>query len=90
MPTYAYKCTSCQVRSEAVQSMMDAPLQVCSECGGKLIRLISGGLGISFKGEGFYVNDSVSSVKEGDTTSVSSDQTKSSSDQSSNEETISS
>jgi len=38
--------------------MTDPPLKKCPVCDGKLTRLISGGIGIIFKGSGFYVNDS--------------------------------
>ena len=34
MPTYAYACTSCGHRFDAVQSFSDAALTECPECGG--------------------------------------------------------
>jgi len=58
MPTYEYECRSCSHSFEAFQSMTEAPLSVCPECGGPVRRLIGGGTGIIFKGSGFYVNDS--------------------------------
>ncbi len=42
---------------EYFQSMSDEPLKKCPECNGKVKRLISAGLGIIFKGSGFYVTD---------------------------------
>ena len=57
MPTYDYECTDCGHTFEYFQSMSDDPLSVCPECGGKVKRLIGGGLGIIFKGSGFYVTD---------------------------------
>lgn len=57
MPTYDYECTSCKHRFEAVQSMSDDPLEECPECGKKIRRLIGGGMGIFFKGSGFYSTD---------------------------------
>jgi len=57
MPTYDYKCEKCGKSFEYFQSMSDDPLTVCKECGGSLKRLIGGGLGIIFKGSGFYVTD---------------------------------
>jgi putative FmdB family regulatory protein len=42
---------------EAFQSMSDAPLSTCPECGKSVRRLINGGSGIIFKGSGFYVTD---------------------------------
>ena len=57
MPTYEYACNQCEHQFETMQNMKEDPLTVCSECGGKLRRLISGGTGIIFKGSGFYCND---------------------------------
>jgi len=37
--------------------MNDEPLKTCPECGGELRRIITGGTGIIFKGNGFYVTD---------------------------------
>ncbi len=57
MPTYDYECTECGYTFEHFQAMSEAPLETCPECGGKVRRLIGGGLGIIFKGSGFYVTD---------------------------------
>lgn len=57
MPTYDYKCQSCGYTFEHFQAMSDEPLKTCPECGGELKRLIGGGLGVIFKGSGFYVTD---------------------------------
>jgi predicted nucleic acid-binding Zn ribbon protein len=37
--------------------MSDDPLTECPECKGEMKRLIGGGMGVIFKGTGFYVND---------------------------------
>jgi hypothetical protein len=37
--------------------MVDDPLGACPECGKKVRRLIHGGMGIIFKGSGFYSTD---------------------------------
>ncbi|MBL8967459.1 MAG: zinc ribbon domain-containing protein [Spirochaetaceae bacterium] len=58
MPTYEYECKTCGKTFEAFQSMSDAPLSSCPECGKPIRRLIGGGTGVIFKGSGFYVNDS--------------------------------
>lgn len=58
MPTYDYKCTVCAKQFEVEQRMSDEPLTSCPDCQGKVRRLISGESGISFKGSGFYINDS--------------------------------
>lgn len=58
MPTYEYECGNCGHRLEIFQSMKDAPLKKCPECGkNKLQRLIGTGAGIIFKGSGFYQTD---------------------------------
>ena len=58
MPTYEYACDSCDHHFEAFQSMTEAPLRKCPECGRKHVRrLISGGAGFLFKGSGFYITD---------------------------------
>lgn len=61
MPTYEYECKSCGHAFEAFQSMSDAPLSECPECGKAIRRVINGGTGIIFKGSGFYVTDKGSS-----------------------------
>ncbi len=57
MPTYDYECKDCGHTFEHFQSMSEDPLKICPECGGVLRRLIGGGMGIIFKGSGFYVTD---------------------------------
>jgi len=57
MPTYEYECKSCSHTFEVFQSMSDAPLKDCPECGKEIRRLIFGGTGVIFKGSGFYVTD---------------------------------
>lgn len=57
MPTYDYKCNSCGRTFEYFQSMSEEPLTECQVCKGSLKRLIGGGLGVIFKGSGFYVTD---------------------------------
>jgi putative FmdB family regulatory protein len=57
MPTYEYECTKCGHTFEAFQSMKDEPLSSCPKCRGRIRRLIGGGIGIIFKGSGFYTTD---------------------------------
>ncbi|WP_309065306.1 FmdB family zinc ribbon protein [Microbacterium sp.] len=57
MPTYAYACTSCDHRFDAVQSFTDDALTLCPECGGAL-RKQYGSIGVTFNGSGFYRTDS--------------------------------
>lgn len=62
MPSYDYECKTCGHEFEAFQTMSEEPLTECPSCGEtSLRRLIGGGMGIIFKGSGFYVNDSRSS-----------------------------
>ncbi|EXJ51023.1 MAG: FmdB family transcriptional regulator [Microbacterium sp. 69-7] len=61
MPTYAYACTQCGHRFDAVQSFSDAALTQCPECGGAL-RKQYGTVGVTFNGSGFYRTDSRSST----------------------------
>lgn len=62
MPTYAYACTECGHRFDAVQSFSDAALTECPECAGRLRKVFSS-VGVVFKGSGFYRNDSRNSLK---------------------------
>lgn len=57
MPTYAYACTACGHAFDAVQKFTDAALTECPECGGRL-RKVYTSIGVTFKGSGFYRNDS--------------------------------
>lgn len=57
MPTYEYQCSSCNHQFEAFQSIKDEPLKECPLCHQKVNRLISGGAGVIFKGNGYYCTD---------------------------------
>ncbi len=57
MPTYEYECTKCGHTFEAFQSMSDKPLSRCPKCKSSVRRVIHGGLGVIFKGSGFYSTD---------------------------------
>lgn len=61
MPTYEYRCKDCGEDLEVVQSFQDDPLTECPQCQGRL-RKVFGSIGISFKGSGFYKNDSRASA----------------------------
>jgi len=58
MPTYEYRCLTCAHQFEAFQSIAAEPLTVCPKCGNQVQRIIGGGMGIIFKGSGFYCTDS--------------------------------
>ena len=58
MPIYEYRCTNCKNEIEVLQSIKDAPLTKCPECGkNTLQKMVSGGAGLIFKGSGFYLTD---------------------------------
>ncbi len=61
MPTYAYACTQCGHRFDAVQSFADSALTECPECGG-VLRKQYGTVGVTFNGSGFYRTDSRASA----------------------------
>ena len=60
MPTYEYACKQCGEHLDVVQRFTDDALTTCPSCAGSL-RKVFGAIGISFKGSGFYKNDSRSS-----------------------------
>jgi putative FmdB family regulatory protein len=58
MPTYEYRCKSCGHEFEEVQTMSSEPLIMCPKCAKPTLkRLMSGGVGLIFKGSGFYETD---------------------------------
>src|SRR6476620_5650734 len=57
MPTYEYRCKTCDHRFDAVQSFTDDAITECPECGGP-VKKVFGSVGITFKGSGFYKTDS--------------------------------
>lgn len=57
MPTYDYICTQCGNRFEAFQSIKAAPKAECPKCGSPGKRQIGTGIGVIFKGTGFYQTD---------------------------------
>ncbi|MCR9143347.1 MAG: hypothetical protein NXI24_13930 [bacterium] len=57
MPTYTYECKDCGHRYDNFQSISAAADTECPECKGRVERVIGGGVGIVFKGSGFYVTD---------------------------------
>lgn len=66
MPTYEYRCKSCDHEFEVVQSFTDDALTECPECQGPL-KKVFGNVGITFKGSGFYKTDSRSAGTFGST-----------------------
>ncbi len=56
MPTYEYKRED-GTTFETFQGINDDPLEECPETGQKVKRVISGGGGVVYKGDGFYITD---------------------------------
>ncbi len=77
MPTYEYRCKDCGTQLEVVQAFSDDPLTECPECQGSLKKVFNS-VGISFKGSGFYKNDSRSGSSSGSSSSSGSTSTSSS------------
>jgi len=58
MPTYEYQCDACDHNFDEFQSITEAPLKKCPECGKpKLRRVFGTGAAVIFKGSGFYQTD---------------------------------
>jgi putative FmdB family regulatory protein len=58
VPTYEYRCKACGHELEIVQAFTEDALTRCEACGADQLRKVFGSVGISFKGSGFYKNDS--------------------------------
>lgn len=56
MPTYEYRCASCEHQFERFQRMSDEPVKECEVCGAPVQRLLFP-VAIHFKGSGFYSTD---------------------------------
>ena len=56
MPTYEYRCLSCEHQFERFQRMTDDPVKECEVCGASVKRLLFP-VAIHFKGNGFYSTD---------------------------------
>jgi putative FmdB family regulatory protein len=58
MPTYDYKCSKCGHKFEVFDRISAPPLRQCPVCNQKTAyRLIGAGIGLIFKGSGFYITD---------------------------------
>jgi putative FmdB family regulatory protein len=56
LPTYEYRCVSCEHQFERFQRMSDEPVKECEKCGEPVKRLLFP-VAIQFKGSGFYTTD---------------------------------
>ena len=57
MPTYSYRCTSCDNAFDIQQAFTEDSLTTCPECG-KALRKVFSAIGVTFQGSGFYRTDS--------------------------------
>ena len=84
MPTYEYRCKACEAEMEIFHSMTEDARTECPECGEQeLIRLISAGGAVLFKGSGFYETDYRSDSYKAGEKAAKKDSTKKSSSESS-------
>ena len=83
MPIYEYRCEKCDSRFEVIQKFSDKPLKFCSNCKGRLTKLISQ-TSFQLKGSGWYVTDY---AKSGKTTSKSDESSKPAAESSNKSET---
>ncbi len=57
MPTYAYRCPACGHEFQKFHKMSVRARPKCPACGTLAQRVITGGVGLHFKGSGFYATD---------------------------------
>ncbi|MCW4386269.1 FmdB family transcriptional regulator [Salinibacterium sp. SYSU T00001] len=58
MPTYAYRCATCEHSFEQYQAFTDDALRDCPACGAPALRKVFNSIGVTFNGSGFYRTDS--------------------------------
>jgi len=58
VPLYEYECKKCGEVFEVSHGMSEEPKVRCPKCKAAARRLISGGMGVMFKGAGFHTTDS--------------------------------
>ncbi len=57
MPTYTYICKRCKRPEPIFHAMDDKKRRRCQKCRGKLVKCITEGAGVIFKGKGFHATD---------------------------------
>ena len=57
MPNYDYKCKKCGTVVEIFHRVSDDTKYKCDKCGSILVKKLSPGVGIIFRGSGFYETD---------------------------------
>ena len=60
MPTYNYVCSDCGFEFSVFRGINDSSINNCPKCESRRVeRVITGGTGMIFKGDGFYITDYV-------------------------------
>jgi putative FmdB family regulatory protein len=58
MPTYEYHCDNCGFEEDVFQRITEDALTTCPNCKKETFhRVVTGGAGVLYKGEGWYVTD---------------------------------
>jgi len=57
MPTYEYRCETCDERMEVFAAMSDPPPAACESCGAAGLQKVLHAPSIHYKGSGFYATD---------------------------------
>jgi putative FmdB family regulatory protein len=58
MPNYEYQCKACGHQFEEFHSITEEPRKRCPNCNtDNLVRIMGTGVGLIFKGTGFYLTD---------------------------------
>lgn len=57
MPTYEYKCQKCLLKTDVLHKVSEKPKIICDFCSQEMKKEISCGIGLHFKGSGFYETD---------------------------------
>lgn len=56
MPTYVYYCNDCKHEFEEFQKITSEPISICPKCKKEVKRIPSCGIGLIFKGNGWFCN----------------------------------
>jgi putative FmdB family regulatory protein len=72
MPTYSYRCTSCDNAFDITQAFTDDSLTTCQKCEMPLRKVFSA-IGVTFQGSGFYRTDSRAEAKKSAAAAQNSD-----------------
>uniref|UniRef100_A0A7C4Y6C8 Zinc ribbon domain-containing protein n=1 Tax=candidate division WOR-3 bacterium TaxID=2052148 RepID=A0A7C4Y6C8_UNCW3 len=57
MPIYEFKCSKCGHIFSELRNFEDNSKAFCPKCNGESYKIFSKSVGISFRGQGFYITD---------------------------------